>query len=61
MMKYFLSGILLFLVHGLMAQVSNQALDARKIVLDSKDGHAGKQVWVMKQAGEISANAEEIS
>ena len=61
MMKYFLSSILLFLVHGLMAQVPNHAMDARKIVLDSKEVHAGNAVWLMKQAGGISANSEEIS
>lgn len=44
-----------------MAQVPNQALDQRKIVLDSKEGHAGNSVWVMKKAGELAVHAEEIS
>lgn len=60
-MKLRLFFIGLFICNLLFAQVSNQELDQRKIVLDSKDGHNGNQVWVMKKAGEITAPAETIS
>lgn len=61
MMKCFIASIVLLMGNLLLAQVPNQALDKRKIVLDSKEEHAGNAVWVMKKAGEISVNAEEIS
>ena len=42
-------------------QVSNDALEAGRTYLDSKEGHGGGFSWMMKKAGEINTTAEELS
>ncbi|MGM9673504.1 MAG: glycosyl hydrolase 2 galactose-binding domain-containing protein [Bacteroidaceae bacterium] len=46
---------------GMAAQPKNEARIADRIYLDSRDGHGGNQVWVMKKAAEVSQTAEQLS
>ena len=54
-----LAALLLSL--GMAAQPKNEARIADRIYLDSRDGHGGDQVWVMKKAVEVSQPAEQLS
>ena len=54
-----LAALLLSL--GIAAQPKNEARIADRIYLDSRDGHGGNQVWVMKKAAEVSQTAEQLS
>ena len=46
---------------GMAAQPKNEARIADRIYLDSRDGHGGNQVWVMKKAAEVNQTAEQLS
>ncbi len=46
---------------GVQSQVPNYYRDARKIYLDSKDGHEGMSEWKMKKAGDVKESAELVS
>ncbi|MDY5192405.1 MAG: hypothetical protein SPH53_07345 [Bacteroidaceae bacterium] len=54
-----LASLLLSL--GIAAQPKNEARIADRIYLDSRDGHGGNQVWVMKKAVEVIQPAEQLS
>lgn len=63
MKKIFGIGILLMLGFEKTseAQIPDDARLKDRIYLDSKEGHNGDFVWMMKKAGEITAAAESIS
>ncbi|MCW3091682.1 MAG: csxA 5 [Ferruginibacter sp.] len=50
-----------FSAAGSQAQVDNVERSRDKIYLDSKEQHHGNSSWTMKKAGEVAANAADIS
>ena len=60
-MRNILSLASLLLSLGIAAQPKNEARIADRIYLDSRDGHGGDQVWVMKKAAEVNQTAEQLS
>ncbi len=62
MMKCFFSWLVTCMyVSTMFSQIPNQAIDAGKIYLNSKEEHHGAFFWMMKKASEINSNTEDIS
>lgn len=60
-MRFFVTLTALIFALGISAQPRNLHRTSNHIYLDSKDGHDGQSVWVMKKAGEVNDSPEKIS
>ncbi len=61
MKKYLIVIYSFFIIPYSFGQINNDAVSKNRIYLDSKDGHQGNFLWLMKKAGEISVSGEQIS